>query len=242
MSNTLLYVFPINIDIKFVDIIDIDLPKPILAKALRFRKIVDQNNYLAARWILYALTQKAGINVPFGDFKISANGKPFIPGFSSFNISHCNGMVVVALSDGDIGIDVENISRSYQLDNFTQIFSSKEIAAIEKYGENAFYYFWTLKEAVLKYTGEGMATLSILQQINQKNDHLVTHHSKDFNFKSFMVLESYILNVVRSLDTIDNQTFKTFKCTISNKNALVFEEADSLLFPFQFPHFSLNLP
>jgi hypothetical protein len=71
---------------------------------------------------------------------------------------------------------------------------------------------------------------------------LITHHRKDFNFKSFMVLESHILNVVRSLDTIDNQPIKTFKCSIFNNNALVFEETEGLLFPFQFPNFSLNLP
>ena len=237
-----MYVFPINIDIKLVDIIDIDLPKPILEKALRFRKIVDQNNYLAARWILYTLSQQIGINHTFGDFSIEKNKKPIIPGFPSFNISHCNGLVVVAVSDYTIGIDVENISRSYQLDNFTQIFSSQEISDIETYGAKAFFYYWTIKEAVLKCTGEGLAKLSTLQQINKKSEHLVTHHSKDFNFKSFMVLESHILNVVRSLDTIDNQPIKTFKCSISNNNALVFEETDSLLFPFQFPNFSLILP
>ena len=76
-----LYVFPINIDIKFIDIIGIDLPKPIHDKALRFLKTSDQNNYLAARWLLYTLAQKHGIQHSFGDFTIEKDGKPYEPSY-----------------------------------------------------------------------------------------------------------------------------------------------------------------
>jgi len=233
-----LYVFPINLDIEFIDTIGIDLPKPILDKALRFLKTSDQNNYLAARWLLYRLAQKHGIQHSFGDFTIEKNGKPYIPGFPSFNFSHCNGLVVLAMSENSIGVDVENIDTKFQLDAFRDVFSPKEIADIENHGAKAFFYYWTIKEAVLKCTGEGMANLSTLQQINHTNENVVSHNNQDLNFESFMVLESYILNVVRSLDTFENQPFKTFKCSISNNNTLVFEEDISLVFPFQFPHFS----
>lgn len=233
-----IYLFPIDATYQYLDCMDIDIPNRIRAKALRFYRISDQNNYLAARWILYTLTQQAGINIPLGDFEIGANGKPFISGFSSFNISHCNGMVAVALSDGAIGIDVEHIDASRSLDHFRGVFSPQEINAIESNGANAFYHFWTIKEAVLKCTGEGMATLSILQQINQKDHHLVTHQNQDFFYKSFKVNQSKILSIVTPTDYSDTHSIKTFKCSISINNTLLIEEDDSLLFPIHFSQLS----
>lgn len=227
-----IYLFPIDSNYPYLDCIDIDIPSRIREKALRFYKLSDQNNYLAARWILFTLTQQAGINIPFGDFEISKNGKPFISGFSSFNISHCNGMVAVALSGGDIGIDVEHIDASRSLDHFRGVFSPQEIAAIERNGANAFYHFWTNKEAVLKCTGEGMATLSIIKQINQKNDHLFTHQYQDYFFKSFMVLQSKILSIVTPKDYNIPPAIKIFKCSKSINNTLVIEEDDNLLIPY----------
>lgn len=234
MSIVSLYVFPINIDLKFIDIIGIDLPIPILEKALRFRKIVDQNNYLAARWILYTLAQQIGINHSFGDFSIEKNKKPYISGFPSFNISHCNGLVVVAVSDNTIGVDVENINRLFQLENFIQIFSSQEISDIEAYGAKAFFHYWTIKEAVLKCTGEGLAKLSTLQQINQKGANIVTHNYQDFNFESFTLSNSYVVSCVTSFRDGNFQTFKFFKCGIDSNGELVIEDDEYQLDKFQF--------
>ncbi|MCF8341628.1 MAG: 4'-phosphopantetheinyl transferase superfamily protein [Chitinophagaceae bacterium] len=233
MSIVSLYVFPINIDLKFIDIIGIDLPIHILEKALRFRKIVDQNNYLAARWILYTLAQQIGINHSFGDFSIEKNKKPYISGFPSFNISHCNGLVVVAVSDNTIGVDVENINRLFQLENFTQIFSSQEISDIEAYGAKAFFHYWTIKEAVLKCTGEGLAKLSTLQQINQKGANIVTHNYQDFNFESFIYNDSYMISCVRPKNDETQPPIKKFICKFKSTNTLDIQESEDLFFKFR---------
>jgi phosphopantetheine--protein transferase-like protein len=230
--NTI-YLFPIDQNQTILESLPIDLPKPILEKALRFRKIVDQNNYLAARWILYTLAQQIGINHCFGDFSIEKNKKPFISGFPSFNISHCNGLVVVAVSDNTIGVDVENINRSFQLENFTQIFSSQEISDIETYGAKAFFYYWTIKEAVLKCTGEGLAKLSTLQQINQKSEHIVTHNNQDFNFESFTLNDSFVISCVKPFNETINSPIKKSICALNGTTSLVIKESEDEIFKFR---------
>lgn len=230
--NTI-YLFPIDQNQTILESLPIDLPKPILEKALRFRKIVDQNNYLAARWILYTLAQQIGINHSFGDFSIEKNKKPYIQGFPSFNISHCNGLVVVAVSDNTIGVDVENINRSFQLENFTQIFSSQEISDIETYGAKAFFYYWTIKEAVLKCTGEGLAKLSTLQQINQKSEHIITHNNQDFNFESFIYNDSFVISCVKPFNETINSPIKKSICALNGTYSLVIKESEDEIFKFR---------
>jgi phosphopantetheinyl transferase len=225
-----LYVFPINLDIKFIDTIGIDLPKPILDKALRFLKTSDQNNYLAARWLLYKLAQKLGIHNSFGDFTIEKNGKPYIQGFPSFNFSHCNGLVVLAISENSIGVDVENIDTKFQLEAFRDVFSPREIADIESHGAKAFFYYWTIKEAVLKCTGEGMAKLSTLQQINIKYENVVVHNNNHLYFNSFTFNDSFIISFVTNTDTC-LKPIKFFKCGRDFNNELVIEESGDNLNP-----------
>jgi len=229
-----LYVFPINIDIKFIDTIGIDLPKPIQDKALRFLKTSDQNNYLAARWLLYTLAQKHGIHHSFGDFTIEKDGKPYILGFPSFNISHCNGLVVMAMSENSIGVDVENIDTKFQLDAFRDVFSPREIADIENHGAKAFFYYLTIKEAVLKCTGEGMAKLSTLQQINLTNENVVVYNNNHLYFNSFTFIESFVISCVTSFQDGNFQPFKFFKCGIDSNIELVIEDDENQLDKFQF--------
>ena len=87
-------------------------------------------------------------------------GKPYLRDFPGlhFNISHSGDLVVCALSDRPVGIDVEKpgtlpsrITRRF--------FSRGEIDCIsnaqDKYA--AFYKIWTMKESYLKLKGEGSA-------------------------------------------------------------------------------------
>jgi len=233
LSIVALYVFPIKLDIKFIDTIGIDLPKPILDKALRFLKTSDQNNYLAARWLMYKLAQKHGIQHSFGDFTIEKDGKPYIPGFPSFNFSHCNGLVVLAMSENSIGVDVENIDTKFQLDAFRDVFSPKEIADIENHGAKAFFYYWTIKEAVLKCTREGMAKLSTLKQINLTNENVVVHNNNHLYFNSFTFNDSFVISFVTNTDTC-LKPIKFFKCGIDSNSELVIEDDENQLDKFQF--------
>lgn len=90
------------------------------------------------------------------------DGKPFfslIP--VCFSISHSNDRVAVALSSMDVGCDVEKIKEA-AFDNIAERFFAKNeyeyLSYIQADEERAgcFTTIWTLKESVIKCSGEGM--------------------------------------------------------------------------------------
>jgi 4'-phosphopantetheinyl transferase len=91
-------------------------------------------------------------------------GKPFIFGLPHvhYNISHCVGMVALALSDRPVGVDVEKV-RPMRDALVRRVLTEEEqsflykTASCEEARSEWFTRFWTLKESYLKYTGEGIA-------------------------------------------------------------------------------------
>ena len=93
-------------------------------------------------------------------FEYGEHGKPFIVGHPDihFNISHCREAVLCVVSPRPVGVDVESI-RSFKdsLVNYTM--NPQEIAQINQAArpDVEFIRFWTMKEAVLKLSGEGIS-------------------------------------------------------------------------------------
>lgn len=89
-------------------------------------------------------------------------GKPYLPqnlGIS-FNISHSGKWVVCALSNDEVGIDIEKISFDLDID-VSKYFHKNESKIINSFlGKPkyySFYRFWTAKESYLKCTGRGLS-------------------------------------------------------------------------------------
>lgn len=89
-------------------------------------------------------------------------GKPYLKDYPDihFSLSHSGNMAVLAISDCEIGIDVQE-RRGYQEKVAKRFYHEKEIAVIEAISDsaekaNCFYQMWTGKEAYIKYTGKGM--------------------------------------------------------------------------------------
>jgi 4'-phosphopantetheinyl transferase len=80
-----------------------------------------------------------------------------------FNLAHTTGLVAFAVSrQPEIGIDTENArTRTAPLHLAPRYFTSREAAGLAALPENErparFFALWTLKEAWLKATGEGLA-------------------------------------------------------------------------------------
>ncbi len=95
------------------------------------------------------------------------HGKPEIsPGLAPalrFNLSHTDRFVVCAVTRTlDIGIDIENTQRKNQvLDIADHFFSKQEVSDLfalpKERQSDRFFDYWTLKEAYMKASGEGIS-------------------------------------------------------------------------------------
>ena len=137
-------------------------------RSARFRFERDRQHFIAARGILRdILGRYLGIQPRQVDFVYNKSGKPDLsPGFGSalrFNLSHSNGLVLVAVANAaSVGVDVELIrEQSDDVDVARSFFSAAEIdhlAALPRHlRADAFFSCWTKKEAYLKACGAGLA-------------------------------------------------------------------------------------
>jgi len=151
----------------FKNILDI-LSGDEVARAGSFKFERDQRRFVAARAGLRVIL--AGI---LGDapealrFEYGRRGKPALwdqegPQGLRFNLSHSGDLAVLAVARGlDMGVDVEEERKdraflemaqfAFNAEEKNWLFSQDMISS-----RKAFYKLWTMKEAVLKATGEGL--------------------------------------------------------------------------------------
>jgi len=94
-------------------------------------------------------------------------GKPFIPKSQlpwplCFNVSHAQNIIVCAVAyDGNIGIDIENVTASSFEEDCARNFAPSECTRLlldkDSDTPSRFLDYWTLKEAYLKAIGTGLS-------------------------------------------------------------------------------------
>ena len=136
-----------------------NLPSQRREVALRFKHELGRRQCVLAYQLLcdgleheYGITDK-----PI--FSYGEHGKPSIIGHEDihFNLSHCKTAVACAISDKPIGIDIESIRPAKE----TVIRYAMNDAETQRIMESSnpdleFTRLWTMKESVLKLTGEGI--------------------------------------------------------------------------------------
>lgn len=149
------------------------------ARAERFLHAEDRRDFVAAHALLRIQLRGRFPGLPF-PVLVAASGqgtKPHLLLAKSdsvavdFNISHTRGMVTcVTAKDYDVGIDCEPLARRVEAVLAEACFSELECEWLKTQKSltpaSAFLYLWTLKEAVTKALGTGLAidlkTFSIL--------------------------------------------------------------------------------
>ncbi len=103
------------------------------------------------------------------DFVRNEYGKPRVSNFSrdrdvSFNLSHTQGLVVLAVAPAGyrLGVDVESLTRPVDVEKLSaRYFSPQEVRELQdvKVSElhERFFDLWTLKEAYIKACGMGLS-------------------------------------------------------------------------------------
>lgn len=112
-----------------------------------------------------------------------------------FSISHTKGLVICALSDRSIGADVEKI-REFHQGLLRKVCTDREAAYIlEKDSQERFFRIWTLKEAYLKATGQGITVpLGKLQFLVAETGQ-VTANITGWKFTQFRYGSDYIISI-----------------------------------------------
>ncbi|MDJ0449346.1 4'-phosphopantetheinyl transferase superfamily protein [Methylocystis sp. JR02] len=137
------------------------------ARAARFAFEEDRQSYIAAHALLRAELSRRADRAP-SDWRFAATalGKPFLldpPRDLRFSLTHTRGMVAVAVTEGlEIGVDVESEDRRAESMKLAErFFAPQEVALLRAVEGDArremFFAVWTLKEAVVKATGQGLS-------------------------------------------------------------------------------------
>lgn len=113
---------------------------------------------LCARAILCKILQE---KFCIKDFTVDCekDGKPFVSGGEiCFNLSHSDNYALCAVSDSQVGCDIERI-RQYKNKVAERFFTRKEFCLLEgsKRQDILFTRLWTMKESILKCLGAGLS-------------------------------------------------------------------------------------
>ena len=135
------------------------LPQWRKEKALRYKKLDDRKRSVLAFVLLQrALREEYGITeIP--EFVYNEFGKPSLPNLPiHFSLSHCKDAVACAVSDCNIGIDVETIV-AYNPDVARRVCTASELEVLRCSSQKDldFTTLWTKKEAVVKFEGLGLS-------------------------------------------------------------------------------------
>lgn len=135
-------------------------------------------------------------------FNKNEYGKPYIENMEKFlfNISHSGEYIVVAISDSEVGIDIEEIKDIEYIDIARNFFSSEEsdyiIGSNKKNGLERFYDVWTLKEAFIKFKGKGLSIpLNSFTIAIDKDKNIRINNSSDYIFNRIHILPGYKLSI-----------------------------------------------
>ncbi len=135
------------------------LPEWRRKQALAHRHELDRRLSVAAYRLLAAAAETEFGLKDLPEFGYAEGGKPYIPGHPDihFNLSHCPVAALCATSHSPVGADIERI-RPYNAALAHRVLNDAEMAVVEASArpEVEFARLWTMKESLLKLTGEGI--------------------------------------------------------------------------------------
>jgi len=137
------------------------LPESRRTKAEGYYFTKDRYLSAGAGYLLHSVLKERGIDYSSAKIEIGENGKPRLCGENVFfNLSHSGKMALCAVSDGEVGADIQSI-RSVGKGVLDRVFTNKEAAVYSSLPDSRkadyFFYVWAKKESVMKYFGLGLA-------------------------------------------------------------------------------------
>ncbi|MGZ3756925.1 MAG: 4'-phosphopantetheinyl transferase family protein [Mucilaginibacter sp.] len=148
------------------------LPHAISSAILKKVNPRDVQLAISGKLLLLEALAQMEIDRDLSTLQLDAYQRPFFDEDIDFNISHSGNMAICcATLDGKIGVDIEQV-QPIDFDDYKGYFNPNEWDEILSAGDKteAFFKFWTRKEAVLKAAGTGFYTP--LLDIDVASDHV----------------------------------------------------------------------
>jgi 4'-phosphopantetheinyl transferase len=132
-------------------------------KRNRFIQQADKDRFTLGRYLIRSILPNYIPDLtPLFELLFIQTNKPYLQDTDvNFNLAHSGELVLLAVSNKPIGIDVEHIKPIKDMTDVMKVcFNEQEIHSINSSPnpQFRFYEFWTRKEAILKATGQGIAT------------------------------------------------------------------------------------
>ena len=169
-------------------------------KVDKFRKSEDKKLSLLAEYLLRFALKEEGItsySIIKGD-----HGKPFLENENIFfNLSHSGNVCICAVSDNEVGCDVEKIEKA-NMKVAKRFFSPEEFKALENADESErddlFFRIWTMKESFIKAVGTGLGMALDSFSVELSADTPLISYSTDtraFKLKEYNLLDGYKISL-----------------------------------------------
>ena len=196
------------IRLAYCNVEDLDLKRayPLVSKKRQekidfYRFDKDKKLSAGAYLLLKKLLSEENITKPH--FKTGKYGKAYISNHENiyFNLSHSGKMVLCAISDKEVGADIEYIDPAIDLNIAKNFFYNSEYESIMN-GENKhdeFFKYWVLKESYMKYTGLGMNLSLDSFEIILKDTISLKDDNNSLKFNLFNV-ENYEIGIAGHYD------------------------------------------
>ena len=174
--------------------IDLDKVPDNARDFVRIYKEEKSRNLSGYAWMFLKdiLNSDFGIDLEKKMISYNKYGKPYIDGMY-FNISHSNNMIAIAISDNEVGIDIEaesNFIRQLDSKYFSKWLSENELIEFNLANDKLHFLAktWTKKEAILKFKGIGIQNYKELKNIDGNTD---AYEIEDEKKEKYVISVSY---------------------------------------------------
>jgi len=164
MSDVYIYLFEGSEDLHedYINFYIKLLPEKRYKKCLRYKNPNDRANCILSYFILRDALKERYSYINYRDFRYNKQGKPYLADNNDifFSISHTKNVVAVAVSNYEVGIDVERL-RDVGDDLINMIASplEKERVLASDDSQREFFRLWTMKESYAKAYGMSVTEL-----------------------------------------------------------------------------------
>lgn len=184
-----------------------------LKEVRKYKRVLDYRRSLVAYYILYWYLLFNKIISEFTPVKIFKNnhGKPYLIGIDNcfFNITHSGDWVAVAISNAEVGIDLE-YNESFDFNEVIDyVLSEREkiffLQLSDSFKCETFYRFWTLKESFVKAIGTGLIKSMNSFPTELWSNNICVTGKRNFKFLELPFYENYSFAVCCNIcDNIEN--------------------------------------